>query len=197
MGLTAIPPGELATVVTTLEMTRRPPLRPVPPSPLRLQHWKRSTAERYRTLFRRVGTRWLWFSRLRLDDAALLAIIHDPHVQVFAAVDPAGVEVGMVELDFRMAPVCGLAYLALVPELAGRGLGRWLMAETLARAWTKDVERVVVNTCTLDHPGALGFYRAQGFVATGRTIETFPDPRATGLLPIDAAPQVPYLASRR
>ena len=148
-------------------------------------------------LFRRVGTRWLWFSRLGLENAALLAIIHDPQVQVFAAVDPSGVEVGMVELDVRAPPMCGLAYLALVPELAGRGLGRWLMAETLARAWTKGVERVVVNTCTLDHPGALGFYRAQGFEAISRTVETIPDPRATGLLPLEAAPQVPYLASRR
>ncbi len=59
------------------------------------------------------------------------------------------------------------------------------------------MERVWLNTCTLDHPSALGFYRAQGFAAVARTIETFPDPRAIGLLPTDAAPQIPYLASRR
>jgi hypothetical protein len=55
----------------------------------------------------------------------------------------------------------------------------------------------IVRTCTLDHPSALNFYRAQGFVATARTIETFADPRALGLLPTSAAPQMPYLASRR
>jgi hypothetical protein len=71
------------------------------------------------------------------------------------------------------------------------------MAETLARAWAKGVERVWLHTCTLDHPAALGFYRAQGFEATKRTIETFPDPRALGLLPMASAPQIPYLASRR
>ncbi len=178
-------------------MRRRPPLRPLPASPLRLVHWRQPDPARYRTLFARVGNRWLWYSRLALDEAALVAAIHDTAVEVYAATDPAGVEVGMVELDHRTAGACAIAYFALVPELAGKGHGRWLMAEAMTRAWRRGVERVWLNTCTLDHPSALGFYRAQGFVAVARTIETFPDPRATGLLPADAAPQIPYLASRR
>lgn len=129
-----------------------------------------------------------------MTDQALTAIVHDPAVHVFAVLDRAGVEVGMLELDFRQAGACELSYVALVPELAGKGLGRWLMAEALMRAWVPGVERVWVHTCTLDHPHALGFYRAQGFVATARTVETFPDPRLTGLLPADCAPQVPLLA---
>ena len=196
MALIPVPEGELATIVTTLEMTRRPPLRPTPPAPLRLVRWAAPDPAKYRALFRRVGARWLWYSRLVMDDAALVAIIGDPRVQVFAAVDAGGVEVGMVELDFRHAGTCTIGYFALVPELAGRQLGRWLMAETLARAWLPGVTRVALNTCTLDHPSALGFYRAQGFVAVRRTIETFPDPRLTGLLPADAAPQVPLFARR-
>ena len=197
MGLTPVSPQDLATVVTSLEMTKRPPLRPVPPSPFRLVHWPQPAAKRYRALFRRVGGPWLWFSRLALDDAALSAIVQGPEVQVFAVADATGIEVGMVELDWRTDCICTIAYFGLVPELAGRGHGRWLMAETLARAWTKGVERVCVNTCTLDHPSALGFYRAQGFTAVSRTVETFADPRALGLLPIGTAPHIPYLASRR
>jgi hypothetical protein len=56
---------------------------------------------------------------------------------------------------------------------------------------------VWLHTCTLDHPSALGFYRAQGFTPVGRTIETFADPRVLGVLPPDAAPQVPLLARRQ
>lgn len=196
MALIPVADGDLATIVTTLEMMRRPPLRPTPPSRLRLVRWAAPEPARYRELFRRVGQRWLWYSRLVLDDAALLAIIGDARVQVFAAVDAADIEVGMVELDFRHAGTCEISYFALVPELAGQQLGRWLMAETLARAWMPGIARVALNTCTLDHPSALNFYRAQGFVATRRTIETFPDPRRLGLLPEDAAPQLPLLASR-
>ena len=193
MGLIEVPAHEVATVVTTLEMTRRPPLRPMPPSPLRLVRWDAPAPDKYRALFRRVGAPWLWYSRLAMDDAALTAIVHDARVQVYAALDRAGVEVGMLELDFRHAGACELSYFALVPELAGKGLGRWLMTEAMARAWGPGVARVWVHTCTLDHPRALGFYRAQGFVAVKRTLETFPDPRVLGVLPRDAAPQVPLL----
>ncbi len=196
MVLIPVRDGEAAAVVTTLEMSAKPPLRPLPESPLRLVAWHRPGAERYRALFRRVGTPWLWFSRLAIDEAALLAIIHDPAVSIHAVIDRAGIEVGMLELDFREPPACEIAYFALVPELAGQGLGRWLMAETLQRAWIKGIDRVWVHTCTLDHPSALNFYRAQGFAAIGRTIETFADPRATGHLPPDAAPQVPLLSRR-
>ena len=192
--LIPVDPGELATIVTTLEMTRRPPLRPLPASPLRLVRWDRPDPDKYRTLFRRVGGPWLWYSRLALDDAALSAIVHDPGVQVHAAVDRAGIEIGLLELDLRHPGACEIAYFGLVPELTGKGHGRWLMAEAMARAWLPSIARVAVNTCTLDHPSALHFYRAQGFVAVRRTIETFPDPRALGLLPVEAGAHVPYLA---
>lgn len=186
----------MATVVTTLEMRSKPPLRPLPSSPLRLVAWDRPNPDTYRTLFRRVGAPWLWFSRLVIDDAVLTGIIHDPDVSIYAAVDRAGVEVGMLELDFRATGQCEIAYFALVPELAGKGLGRWLMAEAFARGWRKGIERMWVHTCTLDHPSALDFYRAQGFTAIGRTIETFTDPRVSGHLPPDSAPQVPLLSRR-
>ena len=196
MGLIPVPGDQVATIVTTLEMRTRPPLRPLPASRLRLVAWPTPDPAKYRELFRRVGAPWLWFSRLTFDDARLRAIIHDPAVSVFAAVDAAGIEVGMVELDAREPGACEISYFALVPELAGQGLGRWLMTETLARAWRPGVERVWLHTCTLDHPSALGFYRAQGFVAIGRTVETFADPRLLGLLPADAAPQIPCLGGR-
>ena len=197
MGLTPVKPSEVAAVVTTLEMRERPAPRPMPDSRLRLVDWPTPDLSRYRALFRRVGEPWLWYSRLTMDDAKLAAIIHDPAVTIHAAVDPAGIEVGMLELDFRHPAACELSYVGLIPELAGQGHGRWLMAHALTRAWAKDVTRVWVHTCTLDHPRALGFYRASGFTAVKRTLETFPDPRVLGVLPEDAAPHVPQLARRR
>jgi GNAT superfamily N-acetyltransferase len=193
MGLIPIPNGEVAAIVTTLEMRRRPPLRPMPASRLRLVGWDRPSPDKYRALFRRIGAPWLWFSRLVIEDARLIQIIHDPDVSIFAVVDPAGIEVGMLELDFREPRECELSYFGLIPELAGQGHGRWLMAEAMTRGWAKGVKRVWVHTCTLDHPSALGFYRASGFTAISRTIETFPDPRIAGLLPADAAAQIPRL----
>ena len=193
MGLTPVPDGQCAAIVTHLEMLERPRPQPLPASALRVVRWPQPDLTKYRILFARVGTPWLWFSRAVMADADVAAIIGDPAVDVFAVTDPRGIEVGILELDFRDLPNCEVSYFGLVPELTGGGHGRWLMAETLARAWRRDVTRVWVHTCTLDHPSALNFYRAQGFVPFKREIETFPDPRLSGALSSNAAPQVPLL----
>ncbi|USI72252.1 GNAT family N-acetyltransferase [Sphingomonas morindae] len=197
MSLERLDDAEIGTIVTSLQMTARPRPRPLPPSPLRLDRWRAPAPDRYRALFRRVGTPWLWFSRLVMDEAALVAIIAHPQVELFAVTDARGIELGMVELDFRAAGACEIAYFGLVPEMTGAGHGRWLMTQTLALAWRPGVERVWVHTCTLDHPRALGFYQALGFTPFARAVERFPDPRVIGVLPEDAAPHIPRLASRR
>ncbi|WP_420145504.1 GNAT family N-acetyltransferase [Sphingobium sp.] len=188
-----VEPGMVATVVTHLEMRERPRPAPIPPAPLRLVPWKAPDPDAYRALFRRVGAPWLWFSRLVMPDAELAAILHDPAVEVFAVTDPRGTEVGLLELDFRKLPDCELGFFGLVPELNGKGLGRWLMAQAKSLAWRKGVDRFWVHTCTLDSPAALGFYMKSGFTPYGRDIETFADPRLAGILPRDAAPHIPLL----
>lgn len=188
-GLQSLPPGHVGAVVTYLEMVRRPERPTNPDSPLRLERWDEVDPIGYRKLFRKVGGRWLWFSRLAMDDSTLL----DNVAQVHRIVDPEGEEAGMIELDFRQAGECLIRFLGLLPELAGQGHGRWLFAQTLALAWRDEVDRVRVNTCTLDHPAALPSYLRAGFIAYAREFESFPDPRLNGLLPPDAAPQIPLL----
>jgi GNAT superfamily N-acetyltransferase len=190
----SLPNGELAAVVTFLEMRDRPSVE-VPASSLALERTDRPSPARYRKLFRLVGAPWLWFSRLVMDDAELAAIIQDPRVELYAVVDADRREVGMVELDFREGGQCELAFIGLVPELSGKGHGRWLLAEALRLAWRNWIERVHVHTCSLDHPAALSAYRRAGFVPYKRAIERFPDPRLLGILPMDRAPQIPVLGT--
>ena len=195
MNLSELQPGELAAVVTFLEMHQPSPEKSPPPSPLRLCRLVSPEPERYRTLFRLVGARWLWFSRLMMKKAPLQAILSESKVEIHSVLDESGGECGMLELDFRTAGECELAYVGLVPELSGRGHGRWLLHEALKLAWRDGVERVHVHTCTLDHPAALPAYLRAGFSAYRRAIERFPDPRLLGLLPRDCAPQVPLLGT--
>jgi GNAT superfamily N-acetyltransferase len=187
-----LPDAQLAAVVTYLEMTA-PPAEPVPSTSLQLRR-VRLSAEDYRALFRKIGAPWLWFSRLQMADAELEAIIGDPDVELFEITAVEAV-VGMLELDFREAGQCEIAFVGLVPSLTGEGHGRWLLAEAVRRAWREGVVRVHVHTCTLDHPAALAAYRRAGFVPCKRAVERFTDPRLTGVLPADAAPQVPLLGT--
>ena len=186
--------GDLVAVVTFLEM-REPPTGQVPVSSLSLRRVRKPDVDEYRQLFRKIGKHWLWFSRLLMTDEDLEKIIGHEAVELYVVADELGGEIGMVELDFRQAGECELAYIGLMPELAGQGYGRWLLGETLRTAWREGIGRVHVHTCTLDHPAALSAYRRAGFVAVKRAIERFPDPRLLGMLPKDCAPQVPLLGT--
>lgn len=188
-----VPPGKLAAVVTYLEMTSPPAARPVPARPdLRLDHVERPDPAFYRDLFHRVGADWLWFSRLLMSNRELTAIIHDPLVEVHVL--RAGAEgIGLLELDRRKAGEVELAYFGLVRAAVGGGAGRWLMDRAVRLAFRHAPRRLWLHTCTLDHPGALGFYIRSGFRPYARAIEIADDPRATGELPRGVAPQLPII----
>jgi len=194
MSYESVPDGELAAVVTYLEM-RSPPEHAIPPSELSLKRIEVPQPAHYRELFRLVGAPWLWFSRLVMDDAHLASIIQHPKVELDAVIDEAGREVGILELDFREPHECELSFVGLIPALSGKGHGRWLLAEAVRRAWRESIDRVHVHTCSLDHPAALAAYRRAGFTPYKRAIERFPDPRLLGILPGDSAPQIPLLGT--
>ena len=193
-GYTDVPPGKLATVVTCLEATRPPPRRPARPldRALVVEHWQRPDPAAYRALFRLVGEDWLWFSRLVLADEALAAILGDADVEVHVLKDRRRA-IGLVELDFRQEGQCEIAFLGVVGEEIGRGLGRHLMGHALTRAWARPIRRVWLHSCTFDHPGAVAFYRRSGFSPYAVMVEVADDPRVTGHLPASAAPHVPLI----
>jgi len=199
-GYSEVPHGCIAAVVTTLEMRSRPPARSLPPLPpgLEIRRIAKPDLQWYRRLYRHIGEPWLWFSRLRLSDADLAAIIQDEHVAIWSlsAIEPGGELVsdeGLLELDFREDRSCEIAFLGLSMATTGRGVGRNLMAHAVGEAWKHPIERFWVHTCTLDHPTALEFYMRSGFVPVKRQVEVTPDPRLDGTLPLTAAPQVPIL----
>jgi GNAT superfamily N-acetyltransferase len=190
-GYTDLPPGTVAAIATYLEM-KQPPL---PDRTSRPEHYALSRitdCDRYRALFRRVGEPWLWFSRAAMPDEALSAIIADPRVEAYALTEGHG-DIGLLELDFRPKDECELAYFGLVPEAIGQGAGRYLMNEAIGRAFARPIKRFFVHTCSLDHPAALSFYMRSGFAPYKRAVEVARDPRLSGRLAREAAPQVPIL----
>jgi GNAT superfamily N-acetyltransferase len=193
IGYHPLPPGHLANVVTCLEMTEKPQLRPVPVAQgYSLQRLNRADTERFRNLFRAIGRDIMWFSRLIMPEEKLKAIIGDVKVECFALNDGAR-DVGLLELDFREAGQCELSFFGLVPDLVGKGAGRFLMNEALTRAWARPISRLWVHTCTFDHPAALGFYQRSGFRPYQVMVEVHRDPRLSGHLPKESCPQAPLI----
>jgi len=187
-----VDPSKIVTIETSLEMHARPPERPVPAPPgARLVRLENVAAEEYLDLYRAVGRDWLWFMRLALGEAELLAIVRDPLVEVYRLEAPEGL--GILELDFRQPGECELAFFGLSPGLVGTGAGRWLMNQALDLAWSRPIKRFWVHTCTLDAQGAVAFYMRSGFVPFRRKVEITDDPRHLGRSPRDTAPHFPVI----
>ncbi len=192
-GYTDLPAGKLANIVTYLEMRARPvELASPTTSEFVVRRVAHPDLAWYRKLYREIGEPWLWFSRLRMDDEELRAILHDPAVDAFA-LSYAGIDQGLLEFDRRRFPDIELSFFGVTPTLIGKGAGRALLAHCLPLEWEHGPRRIWLHTCTSDHPSALAFYRKFGFVPYKRAIEIADDPRVTGEIPAGAAPQIPLI----
>ncbi|WP_299673458.1 GNAT family N-acetyltransferase [uncultured Roseobacter sp.] len=192
-GFHDVPAGKVTVVVTFLEMTAKPAMKAgaLPDGVA----FRRVTPDLdwYRDIFTRVGGMdWLWFGRLMLEDSALEAILADPGVEIYT-LTRNGVDLALMELDFREDGACELEYFGLASELIGTGAGRYLINQAIERAWTKPISRFHLRTCTIDSPQALGFYQHVGFKPVKQAIEIADDPRLLGVLPETAGPHVPML----
>lgn len=191
-GVHKVPRGHIAMVVTYLEMTARPTPRTAPvPEGYRLAPWPDPPLDEYRAIMRRIGAEWLWQGRLSLSDGELKRRIHGPDVDIMCLWD-GETPMGLAELKFK-GDACNLAFFGVAEPLIGTTGARALMADAIDRAWARDITRFDLNTCTLDHPKALGFYRRSGFVEYDRAVEITRDPRLNGILPRDAAPNIAVL----
>jgi GNAT superfamily N-acetyltransferase len=190
--------GRLTVIVTFMEMTA-PPAAPPPPKPpgdVLLMRAGNPTVAFYRFLYNTVGEPWLWNERRRMTDADLHAAVADPSVDIQVLyVD--GTPAGYIEIDRRECKGGGgvktadIGYFGLMPEYLGRGLGPWLLRTGVDMAWQGGTAKLTVNTCSFDHPSALGLYMSMGFKPVRHVSHDIPDPRVHGWLPHDAAPHIP------
>lgn len=191
-----IGPGRLRETVTDMECLS-PPADPPPPVPAGyriVRHAGTLTWEAFGPLFHAVGTPWLWRDRLLRTPAQEAAHLADPGVvvHVLERDGEGGAALGFCEMDCR-SPAQGVRvlYFGLVPGCIGGGLGRLLFAHALADAFAHGATAIRLDTCTHDHPRARAFYARFGFRETGKRVVEADDPRLTGLLPPDCAPDVP------
>jgi GNAT superfamily N-acetyltransferase len=192
-------PGELEVTITYLEMREPPRHQPLPqpsgdlaPDDLALVRADPPTVSFYRYLYNTVGEPWLWHERRRLGDTELAASVTDPRVEVHVLY-VCGTPAGYVEIDRRETQATDLAYFGLIPDFIGMKLGPWLLDRGIRMAWKGGARKLMVNTCTFDHPKALPLYQSIGFIPARHVTRVVRDPRADGVLPRGAAPHVPMV----
>lgn len=159
-----VTPEKFDVTITYLEQTSRPNLpQPLPPK------YKTALLEAmdipisfYRYMFDQVGAPHKWVSRRYLTEQQLDKFIHRPDTSIFILYKD-GWPAGFCELFSREDRAIEIKFFGLVPDAQGLGLGHWFFHEMMSRAWARDPKRVVIETCTLDNPGALRLYQKMGF----------------------------------
>ena len=121
----------------------------------------------YRQLYDAIGRQWHWVNRRDLSPQALTALIHHPTTEIYVLRQQSRM-LGFIELNFRAFPQVEIIFIGLTSDYIGRGLGATLLAHGLERIYCRQAERIIIQTCTLDHPSALYLYQKAGFLAYKR-----------------------------
>ena len=152
-------------VVTFLDMKAKPSALP-PPTPRGKVAILKATEPPnhfYRYLYDTIGDDYYWVDRRKVSAEALKTIITHPDNELFVLYSE-GSPAGMAELDMRDPATGQLAYFGLMPDAIGKRLGYFFLYHAVMNAWSRPISRLLVNTCTLDHPRALPLYQRLGFV---------------------------------
>jgi GNAT superfamily N-acetyltransferase len=156
----------MTTTVTTTylaisDLTAIVAAKPPPPETV-LHHAELPSPEVGRFFYTAVGGDWFWRDRLEWTWGAWFEHLDRSGRELWYAT-LRGTPAGYFELDATSPPDVEVTTLGLLPAFIGKGIGGWLLEQSLRRGLALG-PRVWLHTCTLDHPGALANYRARGLV---------------------------------
>ena len=164
--------GATAITVTHLQMTQAPDqAASAAPNGVYLREVTGTNKAISRQLYLDIGAAWGWVDRQDWSLEQWTAWTDRPQHHLLVALDGNDV-IGYAELDQCAGGSVELAFFGLYPMYHGRGIGRWLLEQAIALAWSlPGTQACVVHTCDLDATAALGNYLARGFAVTHREIE--------------------------
>ncbi|HTM27382.1 MAG TPA: GNAT family N-acetyltransferase [Vicinamibacterales bacterium] len=116
----------------------------------------------WRLLYGEVGRDYHWVDRLGWTDEEIARYLADPALELWILRE-GGEPAGYFELRSDPDGSVEIAYFGLLPAFTGRGLGKFMLAAAVERAWALGARRVWLHTSSLDHPSALSNYLARGF----------------------------------
>ncbi|MEL6583362.1 MAG: GNAT family N-acetyltransferase [Pseudomonadota bacterium] len=151
--------------VSYLEMPSPPPEPPKPlPEGTQVIEITEAKTDTFMRFYEAVGAEYEWTDKLAQPREEVEAFIEHPERALFVLLDQQGAEAGFCLLDFAKPPIGDLAYFGLLPSAIGKGFGRAWLELAVAKLWAdKRVQKITINTCTLDHPRALPLYKSVGF----------------------------------
>ena len=112
--------------------------------------------------YKNIGKKHRWVDRLVWMESKWIDYVSNEKVKTYVFKYKNDLA-GFFELIFHYEKnEVEIAYFGLLEEYQNKKLGSYLLYEAIKRSFVKNINRVWVHTCTLDHKNALNNYISRG-----------------------------------
>jgi len=112
--------------------------------------------------YKNIGKKHKWVDRLIWDEQKWIDYVSSEKVKTYVLKNKDDL-VGFFELIFHYEKnEVEIAYFGILEEYQNKKLGSYLLSEAIKKSFNKNVNRVWLHTCSLDHKNALNNYVARG-----------------------------------
>ena len=118
--------------------------------------------------YKQVGKKHRWIDRLSWTDEKWINYISNQNLETYVISENDKLA-GFFELLFNPElRETEISYFGLLEEYIGKGIGGYALSIAIKKSFEKNIKRVWLHTCTLDHPNALKNYIARGMTVFKR-----------------------------
>ena len=112
--------------------------------------------------YKQVGKKHRWIDRLSWSDGKWINYISNKNLETYI-ISESDELAGFFELLYNPElKETEISYFGLLEEYIGKGIGGYALSVAIKKSFEKNIKRVWLHTCTLDHPNALKNYIARG-----------------------------------
>ena len=112
--------------------------------------------------YKNVGKKHQWVDRLVWSETQWIDYVSSKNVKTYIFKHKENL-VGFFELIFHIEnKEQEIAYFGLLEEFQNKKLGSYLLSEAIKISFSKNINRVWLHTCSLDHRNALNNYISRG-----------------------------------
>ena len=125
-------------------------------------HIKKPDFQLNKFLYKQIGKDHRWIDRLSWSDQAWQNYLNDKDVETYV-LEVKNEVAGYFEKIFHPETNdVEIAYFGVLKDYREKNYGGYLLSNAIKISFKKDINRVWVHTCTLDHKNALKNYLARG-----------------------------------
>ncbi len=112
--------------------------------------------------YKNIGKKHKWVDRLSWSEEKWINYVSSKNVETYVLKFNDDL-VGFFELIFHLDKnETEIAYFGILEEFQNKKLGSYLLSEAIKLSFKKNINRVWVHTCSLDHKNALNNYISRG-----------------------------------